>query len=90
MRWGKIVTSFSNNYDVIVARHPECTEKLGHIRTALHTIGQLIHISPPVNGNGALWKGLVTKAETERTVLCKYLDGKALFTGILRLYAAIQ
>jgi hypothetical protein len=89
-RWGEIVTSFNNNYDDIVARHPECTEKLGLIRTALHTIGQLIHISPAVNRNGALWKGLVAKEEAERTVLCKHLDGKTLFTGILRLYAAIH
>jgi hypothetical protein len=37
-----------------------------------------------------LWKGLVAKAEAERAVLCKHLDGKALFTGILRLYAAIH
>jgi hypothetical protein len=60
------------------------------IRTALNTIGQLIHISPSLNGNGAVWKGLVTKAEVERTVLCKHLYCKALFTGILRLYAAIH
>jgi hypothetical protein len=37
-----------------------------------------------------LWKGLAAKAETERTVLCKHLERKALFTGILRLYAAIH
>jgi hypothetical protein len=89
-RWGEIVTSFNNNYDDLVTRHPDCTEELGRIRTALHTIGQLIHISPAVNGNGALWKGLVAKAEAERTVLCKHLDGKALFTGVLRLYADIR
>jgi hypothetical protein len=37
-----------------------------------------------------LWEQLVAKAEAERTVLCKHLDDKALFTGILRLYAAIH
>jgi hypothetical protein len=81
---------FNNKHDDIVARHPDCTEELWLIRTALHTIGQLIHIAPPVNGNGALWERLVTRAEAERTILCKHLDGKALFTGILRLYAAIH
>jgi hypothetical protein len=75
-RWGEIVTSFNNNHDDLVARHPKCTEEIGLIRTALHTIGQLIHISPAVNGNGALWKELVAKAEAERTVLGKHLDGK--------------
>jgi hypothetical protein len=89
-RWGEIVTSFKNNHDDLDKRHPDCTEELGLIQTALHTIGQLIHISPTVNGNDALLKGLVAKAEAERTPLSKHLDGKALFTGILRLYAAIH
>jgi hypothetical protein len=30
------------------------------------------------------------KQKPQRTVLCKHIDGKALFTGILRLYAAIH
>jgi hypothetical protein len=89
-RWGEILTSFDNNRDDLIARHPDCAEETGLNRTALLRIGQLIHISPAVNGNGAVWKELAAKAEAERTVLCKHLEGKALFTGILRLYAAIH
>jgi hypothetical protein len=37
-----------------------------------------------------VWKELVAKAEAERVVLCKHLDGKALFTAMLRLYAALH
>jgi hypothetical protein len=33
---------------------------------------------------------LLTKAEAERAVLCKHLDGKALFLAVLRMYAAIH
>jgi hypothetical protein len=33
---------------------------------------------------------LITKSEAERTVLCKHLDIKALFTAMLHLYAAIH
>jgi hypothetical protein len=36
------------------------------------------------------WKELVAKAEAEKAVLCKHLDGKALFTAMLRLYAALH
>jgi hypothetical protein len=54
------------------------------------TIGQLIYKSPRVNGNGMVWKEMTARAEAERTVLCKHLDGKALFTGMLHLYAAIH
>jgi hypothetical protein len=35
-----------------------------------------------------VWKELVAKSEAERRVLCKHLEGKALFTAILRMYAA--
>jgi hypothetical protein len=37
-----------------------------------------------------VWKDLVARAEAERVVLCKHLDGKALFTAMLRLYAALH
>jgi energy-converting hydrogenase A subunit M len=37
-----------------------------------------------------VWKELIARAEAERTVLCKHLDGKALFTATLHLYAAIH
>jgi hypothetical protein len=37
-----------------------------------------------------MWKQLADKAEAKREVLCSYLDGKALFTGVLRLYAAVH
>jgi hypothetical protein len=38
----------------------------------------------------AAWKRQVDKAENEKNVPCKHLDGKALFTGMMRLYAAIH
>jgi hypothetical protein len=37
-----------------------------------------------------VWQELLTKAEAERAVLCKHLDGKALFLVILRMYVAIH
>jgi hypothetical protein len=33
---------------------------------------------------------LITKAQAEKAVLCKHLDGKAIFTAILRLYTTIH
>jgi hypothetical protein len=89
-RWKAIVTSFEKNHEELTARNPDCREEIGLLRNGLCTIGQLIHTSPSVNGNGALWKELINRAEAERTVLCTHLDGKALFTAILRLYAAIH
>jgi hypothetical protein len=86
-RWREILNSFENKYDELIAGHQDCQKEMGLVRTAIIKIGQLIHISPPINGNGAVWNELVTRAEAKRTVLSKHLDGKALFTG---LYAAIH
>jgi hypothetical protein len=44
-------------------------------------------ISPSVNGKGASWIEITSRAEAERIVLCKHLEGKSLFTAMLRLYA---
>jgi hypothetical protein len=73
---------------VVLASHPDCKEELGMIHAALITIRRLVHTSPSINGNGTVWKDLVIKAEAERSVLCKHLSGKALFTGMLHMYAA--
>jgi hypothetical protein len=89
-RWSEILTSFERNHDDLIAGHPDYIEEIELLQTALITLGQLIHIPPPVNGNGAASKELIARAVAERTMLCKHLDGKGLFTAMLRLYAAIH
>jgi hypothetical protein len=86
----EILNSFESKHDELLSGHPDCHDEIWLIRSALIKIGQLIHTSPSFNGNGVVWKELVATAEAERTVLSKHLDGKALFAGILRLYAAIH
>jgi hypothetical protein len=87
-RWAEILASFERNLNDLTAKHPDCNEEIRLIQSGLITIGQLIHVSPRVNGNGTAWKDIKTRAEAERTVLWKHLAGKAIFTGMLRLYAA--
>jgi hypothetical protein len=89
-RWAKIILSFDGKHNDLLEPHPDCSEEMAFLRTGLQTIGQLIHISPPANGNSREWKELIARAETERVVLCKHLDGKALFRAMLRLCAALH
>jgi hypothetical protein len=89
-RWFKVISLFEGNHSDLLRAHPDCADELALIRTGLQTIGQLIRISPPANGDGVVWKNLVAKAEAERVVLCNYLGGKALFSAMRRLYAAIH
>jgi hypothetical protein len=80
-RWRAVLASFDKQYETLIAKNPDATKKINLIRTGLIKIRQLIQTSPHQNGNGATWKRLVDKAENEKSVLCKHLDGKALFTG---------
>jgi hypothetical protein len=89
-RWAAVVSSFERKHDELVARHPDCAEDIALLRKALTTISKLIHISPPINGNGPVWQELLSNAEAERAVLCKHLDRRALFLAVLRMYAAIN
>jgi hypothetical protein len=41
-----------------------------------------------VNGIGAKCKQLADRAEVDRHIRCKFLDWKALFTGIFHMNAA--
>jgi hypothetical protein len=87
-RWRAVLASFDKQYETLIANNPDATKEINLIRTRLIKIGQLIQTSPQQTGNGATWKRLVDKAENEKSVLCKHVDGKALLTGMLRLYTA--
>jgi hypothetical protein len=87
-RWRAVLASFDKQYETLIAKNPDATKEINLIQTGLIKIGQLIHTSPQQNGNDATWKRLVDKAESEKSVLCKHLDGKVLSTGMLRLYTA--
>jgi hypothetical protein len=89
-RWKAILASFERNHEDLTTNNPDCQEEIDLLGTGLRTVGQLIHTSPSINGNGAIWSELITKSEAEKTVLCKHLNDKALFTAILGLYAAIH
>jgi predicted acyl esterase len=87
-RWSKTLASFDKHQGELVTAYKGAEEDISLIRAALVQIGSLIRNFPAKNGNGAAWKELTTKAETEKMVLCKHLEGKTLITAILRLYVA--
>jgi hypothetical protein len=86
----KIIASYEGKHVELLTEHPDCSEEQSLLSAGLRTIKQVIHSSPPANGNGALWRELITKAETERAVLRKHTGGKALFTAMLHLYATLN
>jgi hypothetical protein len=81
---------FDKQHEILITNNPDATEEINFLRTELVKIGQLIQTSPPQNGNDVTWKRLVDKAENEKNVLFKHLDGTTLFTGMMRIYAAIH
>jgi hypothetical protein len=89
-RWSGVLASFDRHYESLIADYPDAKQEIGLVQTAIATLGQLIQISPSLNGNGTVWKQLTVRAEEEKSVLCKHLDGKSLFTGLLRLYNSVH
>jgi hypothetical protein len=87
-RWAGILASFQRNLDNPTGKIPESVENIKLLHAGLVTIGQLIQFLPHVNGSGTVWTGIVTRAEAERAVLCKHLEGKTFFAGMIRLHAA--
>jgi hypothetical protein len=87
-RWDEIRAFFERHRDELAESYPDAVEEIGLIHTALIKIGQPIRSSTPNNGYGAVWKRLTAQAESERTVLCKHLDGKPMLTAMRRLHAA--
>jgi hypothetical protein len=91
------VTVFTVHFPVISIQHslvsgvytakksPDAVQEIEIICTALIKIRQLVQASPQINGNGSAWRHLADRAEADRSVLCKLLDGKALFTGLMHL-----
>jgi hypothetical protein len=89
-QWTAVLACFDKQYEKLIVNNRDATEDINLIRKGLIEIGQLILTSPQQNGKSATRKRPVEKTENEKNVLCKHLDGKALFTGLLRFYAAIH
>jgi hypothetical protein len=53
-RWAETLASFQRNLDDLNGKHPDSSEDIKLLHTALLTIGQFIKTSPRVNGNGAV------------------------------------
>jgi hypothetical protein len=51
-------------------------------------IGQLVQNSHKMNGNGTNWKQLSDRAEAERHIIRKFLDGHALLASMFHMYVA--
>jgi hypothetical protein len=51
-----IESSFYENHEELKEKTPDCQEEIELLKRGLRTIGQLIHTSPSVNGNGRVWK----------------------------------
>jgi hypothetical protein len=56
-RWAENPASFERNRDAPIVPHPHVSEEKGLLHTALVKIGQIVRISPRVNGNETALRG---------------------------------
>jgi hypothetical protein len=81
VHWKEVLASFASQEEELLADHRDAKEEIVH--SALVILGQVVRVSPRVNGNGVAWKKLADTVDAERVVLCKHMDGKELFTDLI-------
>jgi hypothetical protein len=86
VKWSEVHASFERKHDTLLEKYPGAAQEVGNIRAALIKIRQLVKESPQENGSGPAWKKLADRAEADRSSLCRHLNGKAVFTGLVHLY----
>jgi hypothetical protein len=72
-----------------MADHADARKEIDLVRAAVVQIGQLLLKSPKMNGNGAKWKKLAYRPETEKNSFCKPVGVQELFADMLHPYAAV-
>jgi hypothetical protein len=72
--------SFEGQHDSLLKNDAEAAQEIKIIRTTLIIIRLLVQTSPKISGNGSAWRHLADRAEAERSIIHKLLDGKVLFT----------
>jgi hypothetical protein len=78
--------SVERQYDILKENYPDVAQEVGNIFAAHFKIEQLANESPKGNVNGFAWRKLAHRAEADRNSLCRHLNGKAVFTGLVHLY----
>jgi hypothetical protein len=71
-RWNKMLVAFERHHDTLITGRPDAKQDTEIVHTALITIVQLVHTSPRINRNGAVWKQLADRAEAEKGALCRH------------------
>jgi hypothetical protein len=89
-RCSAVLASFDRQYEALIAKYSGAKMEMGLVQTALVETGKLVQKSSSLNENDVICKQVTDRADAEKSTFCKHLDGKALFTGMLHLYAMIQ
>jgi hypothetical protein len=87
--WKAMLWIFYIDHEKLIADYPDAKMEIDLIRDTLLQIWQLIGSTPKENGNDLRFKQLTDTAETERKVLNRYVNGKALYTGLLSLFSSV-
>jgi hypothetical protein len=87
--WQVLLPVFEIVQEKLIAGHPDAKMEIDLIRDTLLQICQLVRSSPNNNANELKLEQLTDTAETEMKTLAKYVEGKALYTSLLKLYSSV-
>jgi hypothetical protein len=83
------VAVFEVWYEKLITDHPDAKTEIDLIQDTLLQICELVCNSPNRNANELKLEQMTDTATTEMETLSKYVDGKALYTGLLKMYSSV-
>jgi hypothetical protein len=87
--WGIVLFVYDHSHEKLIADHPDAKMEIGLIRSTILQIWQLVENLKEENGKGAKLVQITETAETETKILYKYVAGRALYAGLLKLFSSV-
>lgn len=84
-----LLISFDNEYEVLIAVHPEAKVQIDMIGAILVEISQFLRNSSEETFDGEKWEKFLEEIKLETKILYRHMNGQALFDALLHLFSTV-
>jgi hypothetical protein len=89
-QWHSVLASFDKQHKTLIANNPDATQERNLVLTLLVKIGESFSDLSAAEWQHRQLETADQQSAENENILCKHLDGKALFTGMLLLRSNTQ
>lgn len=84
-----LLGTFENEYEVLIAVHPEAKVQIDMIGATLVRISKFLRNSSEATFNGEKWKKFLDDIKFETKILYRHMKGQALFDALLLQFSTV-